>query len=78
MSRRLSAREMYRRFTRLELKQADEIATSVRRYLVGNAVADVARLTAMPVSLVQKLRSGEVASLVDVIYWQRKQREAAQ
>ena len=33
--RRLSAQEMLRRFTRLELSQADDIARSVRRYLHG-------------------------------------------
>ena len=78
VSKRLSAAEMLRHFTKLELRQAEEIAADVRSYLRGHTAAEVSQRIGIPQTLVRKLASEDIGHLVDVIAWQRQQRRAEQ
>jgi hypothetical protein len=73
MTRTLTDREMARHMTRLELRQAAEVAGAVRAYLPGHEPAEVAERTGLPVTLVRKLQSDDPGRLWDVILWQRRQ-----
>lgn len=74
--RRLSERELSREMTRLELRQAAEVAEAVQSYLPGHEPAEIAQRLGLPVSLVLKLRGEDPGRLWDVILWRRRQEQS--
>jgi hypothetical protein len=72
--KQLSGREMHRDMTRLELRQAVDVQRAVQRFMHGNTIDEVSRLTGLPKHLVRKLNGGDEGYLWDCIQRMRRER----
>ena len=71
--KKLSALDMVRDFTRVELRHASETKEAIQRYLKDLLPEDVAEITGMSKTLVIKLGREDPGTLLDAILWKRKQ-----